>query len=97
MTDNLPSFNKPHFDGAEYVTELDEKRLTGQILKIYGIMVDGSWRTLKEIEDLTGYPQASISAQLRNLRKDRFGNHIVEKRRRGGLTKGLFEYRVWTT
>ncbi|KKL56177.1 hypothetical protein LCGC14_2247980, partial [marine sediment metagenome] len=36
--------------------------------------------TLCEIEDLTGDPPASISAQLRHLRKERFGAHTVERR-----------------
>jgi len=49
------------------------------------------WLTLVEIESALGYPQASISAQLRHLRKPKFGGYKVEKRRRAG---GLWEYRV---
>lgn len=45
-------------------------------------MKDGKARTLKEIEDITGDPQSSISAQLRNLRKASFGSHVVTKQRR---------------
>lgn len=58
-------------------------------------MMDHAWRTLDEISSLTGDPPASISAQLRHLRKERFGSHIVEKRRRGERETGLFEYRVF--
>jgi hypothetical protein len=52
------------------------------------------WRTLEEIRALTGEPAASISAQLRHLRKPRFGSYRVEKRNRGSESHGLFEYRV---
>ena len=54
-------------------------------------MLDGRWRTLGDIATLTGYPEASISAQLRHLRKERFGRHRVEKRHAGN---GLYEYRL---
>ncbi len=82
------------FDGPDYDSKLDARRLTGQILRIYAGMRDGGWRTLGEIEALTGDPQASISAQLRHLRKPRFGAYVVDKRRRGDRERGLFEYRV---
>jgi hypothetical protein len=61
-----------HFDGSDYQPQHDYNRLTGQIKDIYEVMRDGRWRTLSEIEHLTGHPGASISAQLRNLRKPRY-------------------------
>lgn len=82
--------NSPHFDGPDVSPE-DTKRLTGQLLRIYTVMKDGKWRTLAELEALTGDPQASISAQCRNLRKARFGAHNVERQRRSG---GTYEYRL---
>ena len=42
----------------------------------------GSWLTLREISGLTEIGEASVSAQLRHLRKGAYGKHIVEKRRR---------------
>ena len=42
----------------------------------------GAWMTLSEIAGLTEIGEASISAQLRHLRKARHGRHRVEKRRR---------------
>lgn len=42
----------------------------------------GAWLTLQELSTMTQYPHASISAQLRHLRKVQFGSHVVEKRRR---------------
>jgi hypothetical protein len=89
LTDYLAA--KPHFNGADYDDHKDRQRLVGQIWRIYNCMKDGKWRTLNEIAFITGDPHASISAQLRNLRKPRFGNHIVERRNRG---LGLFEYRL---
>ena len=70
----------------------DFDRLQGQTLRIYNLMSDGIFRTLQEIEALTGYPQASISAQLRHCRKLRFGGNTVNKRRRED--KGLWEYQL---
>lgn len=39
-----------------------------------------TWLTLDELAKLTQYPPASISAQLRHLRKPRFGAYEVVKR-----------------
>ena len=91
-TDIIP----PHFNGPEYVEEFDLDRLTGQIRRVYNCMADGCWRTLDQIADQTGDPHASISAQLRHLRKERFGSHTVNKKRAGGLhaIHGLFVYQL---
>ena len=42
----------------------------------------GTWLTLQELAQLTCYGEASISAQLRNLRKPQFGGYVLEKRAR---------------
>lgn len=94
MGNQLEIFENPRFDGSDYSPKFDDVRLKGQIKKIYALMIDGKWRTLSEIEQLTNFGQASISAQLRHLRKDRFGNHIVNKRNRGERRQGLFEYQL---
>lgn len=80
-----------HFNGPEYDPERDKLRLSRQHDRVRSCMEDGVWRTLPEIAQLTGDPPASISAQLRHLRKPRFGAWTVERRSRGG---GLFEYRI---
>ena len=90
---NTPDFNQP-FDGSDIVPEVDQPRLSGQLLKLFNLMKDGKFRTLSEIQRLTGIGQASASAQLRNLRKDRFGGHTVLKQRRGDDNDGLFEYQL---
>jgi hypothetical protein len=90
--DAPPRFNGPCYDAAT-----DNARLTGQILRVFNLMRDGQWRTLREIAETTGDPESSISAQLRHLRKQRFGSHVVEKRNRGDRSIGLFEYRLTLT
>lgn len=79
------------FDGADYKPGRDDVRLTGQLERIYSVMRDGMWRSLPAIENETGAPQASISAQLRNLRKARFGGHRVDKEYIG---TGVYLYRL---
>jgi hypothetical protein len=41
-----------------------------------------TWLTLHELARLTGYGEASVSAQLRHLRKPEYGGFVVEKRQR---------------
>lgn len=82
------------FNGPCYSPEHDRARLAGQILRVFECMADGQWRTLAEIEAVTGDPQASISAQLRHLRKPRFGGYAIDKRARGDRARGLWEYRL---
>jgi hypothetical protein len=58
------------------------------------IEADAGWMTLREIADLTNYAEASISAQLRHLRKPHFGGYVIVKRRRGPVMNGAWEYRT---
>lgn len=90
--DSAPKRGK--FAGDTYDPKHDDARLTGQIARVFELMRDGYWRTLAEIEAATGDPQASISAQLRHLRKNRFGAWIVLKRSRGERSVGLYEYQL---
>lgn len=83
-----------HFNGPEYDPQYDQSRLEHQLDRIRALMKDGEWRTLKEIAKATGDPEASISAQLRHLRKPRFGRYTVERRARDDRERGLFEYRL---
>ena len=56
-----------------------------------------AWLTLDELAKLTQYPPASISAQLRHLRKPQFGGFAVEKRPRllGRILRGEDFGTVW--
>jgi hypothetical protein len=82
------------FNGAVYDPAFDDERLSKQLGRVFNCMIDGKWRTLDEISSSTHDPHASVSAQLRHLRKDRFGSYIVNKRPRGNRMNGLFEYQV---
>ena len=79
------------FNGDDYVASRDDIRLTGQLLRVWNFMCDGLWKTLPQIAEATGDPEASISAQLRHLRKPRFGGHTIEKQY---ITNGLYRYRL---
>lgn len=78
-------------DGATFDQERDGKRLATQHSKVFDCMRDGRWRSLAEIARETGYPEASISARLRDFRKPRFGSHGVDRRH---TRNGLHEYRL---
>ncbi len=82
---------QPHFDGETYRPEQDGRRLGKQIAVVGNLMNDGQWRTLRDIAGITGYPEASISARLRDYRKPKFGGYIVDRMRIQG---GLFAYRM---
>lgn len=81
----------PRFNGADYVPERDNSRLKSQLDRVRSCMTDGEWRTLEQISAITGDPPASISAQLRHLRKDRFGAHTVNRKHEGN---GLYKYQL---
>ena len=86
--------NPPRFNGSDYARDADGPRLARQHERIRDLMLDAQWRTLNEIAVATGDPPASISAQLRHLRKARFGSWIIEKRPRSERSRGLYEYRM---
>jgi len=53
------------------------------------------WVTLAELAGETKFPPASISAQLRHLRKQEYGGWAIEKRRREWVKEELvWEYRL---
>ncbi len=88
-----------HFNGPEYDPARDKKRLQRQIGRVFHVMRDEQWRTLDEISEATrshtehgnADPVASVSAQLRHLRKPRFGGHTVNRKH---ITSGLFRYQL---
>lgn len=81
----------PRFNGADIDDARDTSRLSGQLRAILDLMADGQWHTLAGIAAVTGAPEASVSAQLRNARKPRFGGYVVERRH---VSNGLYQYRV---
>ncbi len=83
--------------GPDYDEERDGPRIRTQMERIRGYMLSAArgrrWVTLQEISTALGYPTASISAQLRHLRKVEHGAYRVQKQIRVGH-KGTWEYLV---
>lgn len=79
------------FDGATYQPSKDRKRLNRQYQAVWDAMADGRWYTLQDLHNATGYPEASISARMRDFRKPRNGGHDVEHRRGDA---GVWFYRL---
>jgi hypothetical protein len=80
-------------DGETFDPAKDTIRLNNQHARVAKLMRDGEWRTLHTISRWTGDPEASVSARLRDFRKERFGSHQIE-RRRVKTAPGLWEYRL---
>jgi hypothetical protein len=93
---------------AVKVGEYDARRLRSQREVIRDVMLAAAdcdtWLTLGELRALTHYGEASISAQLRHLRKMENGGYDVSKQRRGDAEVGrisadgrgecVWEYRI---
>jgi hypothetical protein len=79
------------FDGETFDQERDGSRLNKQLQAVKQLMSDGIWRSLAQIAESVGYPEASVSARLRDLRKPKFGGYTVERKY---INKGLHHYRV---
>lgn len=86
--DSPKAFN--HFGGATYDPARDRERLGAQFCAVVELMADGKARTLQEIARETGFPEASISARLRDIRKH-YGTDAMESKRASG---GLWTYRA---
>ena len=80
------------FDGDTYSPVLDHKRLTGQLERVHAFMSDGQWHSLASLAFASGGSEAGVSARIRDMRKQKFGGHIIGRRRVG--TSGLFQYRM---
>src|SRR3974390_1818862 len=55
----------------------------------------GTWLTLRELRALTSYGEASISAQLRHLRKAEYGGYELLKRHREDAWRGVRGASLW--
>jgi len=91
------------FSGADYEPSLDRARLALQIERIRAWALARDRFTLREarvdLERLYApalFPEASISAQLRNLKKAPYFYRPVKRRRAGvhGPGSGIWEYRL---
>ena len=80
--------------GIVYNPKYDYKRLNKQKDRVWAVMGSHGWLTLSEIDSKTGDPEASISASLRDFRKEKYGFHTVMKRPRGARQRGRWEYNL---
>ena len=87
MSEPLPTL----FDGITINDERDNGRLQAQLTEVRLLVTNMGWWTPGEIARATGYPEASVSARLRDLRKARFGSFNVERKY---VSRGLWAYRV---
>lgn len=87
---HLPE-NLPDHDGTTYDPTLDKIRLNTQLRRVFEVMRHGGWWSLPKIAELTGDPESSISARIRDLRKPKFGGYQVEHMRQ---TSGTWIYRL---
>lgn len=74
--------------GQTFDVDRDEGRLALQYLRVRNLMIDGAWRTLAKISEITGDPQASVSARLRQMRS---AGYKVDRRY---VSRGIWEYRA---
>jgi hypothetical protein len=72
-----------NFGGSTYDPARDRERLGHQFCTVVELMADGKPRTLQEIARETGFPEASISARLRDIRKH-YGTDAMESKRLSG-------------
>lgn len=78
-------------EGETFDRERDGVRLNKQASAVFSYMSHGEWRTLADIAANTGYPEASVSARLRDFRRPKFGGYVVERRY---IANGLWQYRL---
>jgi hypothetical protein len=82
----------PQFGGSTFDADRDGPRLNRQAKAVYDVMADGKWRTLREIAEAAGCPEASASARFRDFSKPEFRvNGTTEKQNMGA---GLWRYRL---
>lgn len=77
----------PDFDGETYRRSKDHARLSSQLERVFDVMKDGRWRTLRCLAKKADGSEPSVSARLRDLRKKKFGGFEVKRKRwkDGGL------------
>ena len=83
----------PRFGGVTYEPAKDEVRLTKSLQKVKDILSEGRWITLDELARRAGCLQTSASARIRDLKKESFGSHKIEKKR-SEVSDGLWLYRL---
>ena len=76
-------------DGTTLDPAIDRDRLNAQHVRVWTVMRDGHWWTLAQVARITGDPEGSVSARMRDFRKEKFGAHQLVRRR---VPTGRYEY-----
>lgn len=84
---------KPDHDGKTYDRTKDRRRLNKQTQRVFDYMCRHDWVTLRQASDALDIGEASVSARIRDLRKEEFGGFVVDRRAVPGK-RGLYEYRL---
>jgi len=90
----MPTYD---FDGGTFDRERDGERLSRQYSACFSLMSDHKWWTLSKLSDEVSIrigkhaSEASVSARIRDMRKEKFGGHVVDRQNVGG---GLWVYRL---
>jgi len=85
----------PHFDGEPEPCEGENrKRLSKLLQRVWDLVRDGEWRTLRAVADACGCSESSASARLRDFRKVKIMGSNVQVVERRPVRRGLYEYRV---
>ncbi len=84
-----PTFS---FDGYTYDPAKDGERLATLQQRVMRTMASGHWYTLRALQAICGGSETSISARIRDCRKSRWGNRVIETRRTA--EPGVWEYRM---
>lgn len=81
--------------GITYEPMLDGRRLARQAGIVYAYMVSAGWKTLQQIAKDTGFPEASVSARLRDFRRIE-GHKVLRERWHNDITSGVWVYAMQT-
>jgi len=80
------------FDGDDYQQDRDQVRLSNSLDKIRDFMEGKPPMTVEEVMQGTGLKSVtSVSANIRNLRKEQHGSRVVE---RSYVSDGLYKYQL---
>ena len=79
----------PTPSGDTFDADRDGNRLATLHDRVYAYMADGQWRTLHQIARECGGTEASVSARLRDMRREKYGAHKVHRQH---LAHGLWVY-----
>lgn len=94
MTVQLELASEPRFEGRTYDPALDSDRLSTLLRRVYwALRTTDRWLTIRELCEAVGGSETGVSAKLRDLRKAKWGGHVIGSRRRTGQP-GCWEYRL---